>query len=112
MVRIAVPRWVGNVVTRYTLTDGPLKRLALGGSIRYYEGKPRVAAVVGGQEILPDKFTKDSWTVNPFISYRRKIGRIHWTAQLNVNNVFTDITDQGAQYRYPRYTEPRQSSIR
>jgi hypothetical protein len=25
-----------------------------------------------------------------------------------VNNIFNRITDQGAQYRYPRFTEPRQ----
>ena len=46
--------------------------------------------------------------MNPFVSYRRRIGRINWTAQVNINNLFDEVTDQGAQYRYPRYTDPRQ----
>jgi outer membrane receptor for ferric coprogen and ferric-rhodotorulic acid len=108
MVRISVKRWVGNLVTRYTFTEGAFKGLALGGSVRFTDGKPRVAAVVGGVEVLPATFTEDTWTVNPFVSYRRKIGRIMWTGQVNVQNAFDEITDQGAQYRYPRYTEPRQ----
>ena len=108
MVRISIKRWVGNFVTRYTITEGGLKGLALGASARYYDGKPRVAAVVDGVRVLPDTTTEDTLTVNPFISYRRRIGRITWLAQVNVNNVFDKITDQGAQYRYPRYTEPRQ----
>ena len=108
MVRISIKRWTGNFVTRYSFTEGALKGLAVGGSVRFYDGKPRVAAIVGGVEILPETFTEDTWTVNPFVSYRRKLGRITWLGQLNVNNVFDRITDQGAQYRYPRYTEPRQ----
>jgi outer membrane receptor protein involved in Fe transport len=108
MVRVSTTRWVGSAVTRYSFTQGALKGLAVGGSVRYYDGKPRVAAVVGGVPVLPDTFTDHLWTVNPFASYRRKIGRLTWTAQVNVNNLFDTITDQGAQYRYPRYTEPRQ----
>jgi outer membrane receptor protein involved in Fe transport len=108
MVRVNVKRWVANAVTRYTFTEGAFKGLAMGGSVRYYDGKPRVGAVVGGVEILPATMTVHQWTVNPFISYRRKVARIMWTAQINVNNLFDEITDQGAQYRYPRYTEPRQ----
>jgi hypothetical protein len=52
--------------------------------------------------------TEDQITFSPFASYRRRVGRMTWIAQINVNNVFNQITDQGAQYRYPRYTEPRQ----
>ena len=108
MVRISVPRQTGSLVTRYTLREGAFKGLALGTSARYYAGKPRVAAIVDLVPVLPDVITDDHWTVNPFVSYRRKIGRITWTGQLNVNNIFNKITDQGAQYRYPRFTEPRQ----
>lgn len=107
-VRVSIKRWVGNLVTRYTFTAGALKGLALGGSVRYFDGKPRREAVVGGVEVLPAMFTDSQWTVNPFVSYRHRFGRITWTAQVNLNNVFNTITDQGAQYRYPRYTEPRQ----
>ena len=59
-------------------------------------------------EILPDTITADQLTINPFVSYQRKFGRITWIAQFNVNNILDKVTDQGAQYRYPRYTEPRQ----
>jgi iron complex outermembrane recepter protein len=108
MVRVSAKRWVGNLVTRYTITEGALKGFAVGGSVRYFDGKPRREVVVGGVEVLPETFTEDQWTFNPFASYRRRIGRITWTAQVNVNNLFNEVTDQGAQYRYPRYTEPRQ----
>jgi outer membrane receptor for ferric coprogen and ferric-rhodotorulic acid len=107
-VRISAKRWVGNAVTRYTFTEGVLRGFALGGSVRYFDGKPRREAEVGGIAVLPETFTDDQWTVNPFASYRRKLGRLTWIAQVNVNNVFNKVTDQGAQYRYPRYTEPRQ----
>jgi hypothetical protein len=107
-VRISAKRWVGNAVTRYTFTQGTLKGLALGGSVRYFDGKPRREAEVGGIAVLPETFTDNQWTVNPFVSYRRKLGPLTWTAQVNVSNVFNKVTDQGAQYRYPRYTEPRQ----
>jgi outer membrane receptor protein involved in Fe transport len=108
MVRVSLKRWTGNLVSRYTVSQGAFKGLAVGGSIRYYDGKPRREAVVGGVQVLPEIVTDNSWTINPFISYRRKLGRVMWTAQVNVNNVFDEVTDQGAQYRYPRYTEPRQ----
>lgn len=108
MVRISAQRWVGNIVTRYSFTRGNLKGLAVGGSVRYADGKPRREAVVGGVAVLPETTTENQWTVNPFASYRRRIGRINWTAQVNINNLFDEVTDQGAQYRYPRYTEPRQ----
>jgi outer membrane receptor protein involved in Fe transport len=107
MVRISTKRWVGNVVTRYSFTEGTLRGLALGSSVRYFDGKPRAAAVVGGVTVLPETFTEHQWTVNPFVSYSREVARIRWTVQVNVNNAFERVTDQGTQYRYPRYTEPR-----
>ena len=108
MVRISIPRRTGTFVTRYSFTETALKGLSLGTAMRYYDGKPRVAAVVDNVAVLPDTITKPQLTVSPFVSYRRKIGRITWVGQVNVNNLFNRITDQGAQYRYPRYTEPRQ----
>jgi outer membrane receptor for monomeric catechols len=96
------------VVTRYSFTEGTLKGLALGGSLRYRDGKPRAGAVVGGVMVLPETFTEHQWTVGPFVSYRRTVARVTWTMQVNVKNLFNDVTDQGTQYRYPRYTEPRQ----
>ena len=73
-------------------------------AIEMLESDPATAA----KHITDDFITEDTLTVNPFVSYQRKIGRITWVAQVNVNNVFEKITDQGAQYRYPRFTEPRQ----
>jgi outer membrane receptor protein involved in Fe transport len=108
MVKVSIPRRTGSFVTRYSFREGAVRGLSLGGAVRYYDGKPRVAAVVDGVQVLPDTITKQHLTVSPFASYRRKIGRLTWTGQVNVNNIFNRITDQGAQYRYPRYTEPRQ----
>ena len=88
--------------------EGAVRGISLGTAVRYYDGKPRVAAIVDNVQVLPDTTTKQQLTVSPFVSYRRKIGRITWTGQVNVNNIFNRITDQGAQYRYPRFTEPRQ----
>jgi outer membrane receptor for ferric coprogen and ferric-rhodotorulic acid len=108
MVRNSITRWAGSFVSRYSFTEGVLKGFALGGSVRYASGKPRAPAVVDNVQVLPDTITKPQLTVSPFAIYRRKIGRLTWTGQVNVNNIFNRITDQGAQYRYPRYTEPRQ----
>jgi outer membrane receptor for ferric coprogen and ferric-rhodotorulic acid len=33
---------------------------------------------------------------------------VTWTTQLNVNNVFDRVTEQGTAYRFVRYTNPRQ----
>ena len=108
MVKVSIPRRTGSFVTRYTFREGIARGLSLGTAVRYFDGKPRVAAVVDGVQVLPEPITKQHLTVSPFASYRRKIGRLTWTGQINVNNIFNRITDQGAQYRYPRYTEPRQ----
>jgi outer membrane receptor for ferric coprogen and ferric-rhodotorulic acid len=35
-------------------------------------------------------------------------GRVSWTGQVNVNNVFDRVTEQGTAYRFVRYTNPRQ----
>ena len=58
--------------------------------------------------MLPAITTDDYVLVNPFVAYRRKIGRLNWTLQLNVNNVFNKKVDVGNGYTWTRYTEPRQ----
>jgi hypothetical protein len=108
MVKVSIPRRTASFVTRYSFLEGAAKGITLGTAARYYDGKPRVAAIVDNVQVLPDTITKPQLIVSPFISYRRKLGRITWTGQMNVNNIFNRITDQGAQYRYPRFTEPRQ----
>jgi outer membrane receptor for ferric coprogen and ferric-rhodotorulic acid len=108
MVRVSIPRWTGSFVTRYRVSEGALRGLGIGTGVRYYSGKPRAPAIVDLVQVLPDGVTKQHLTVSPFVSYRRKVGRLTWTGQVNVNNISNRITDQGAQYRYPRYTEPRQ----
>ncbi len=97
-----------NLTSRYTFTQGRLKGLAIGGSARYVFGKPWAAINVGGQTVLPAIDTDDYFTVNPFVSYRRRFGKTEWTAQINVNNLFDKVTDQGSAWRYSRWTDPRQ----
>jgi outer membrane receptor for ferric coprogen and ferric-rhodotorulic acid len=101
-------RATANLTTRYTFTTGPLKGFAAGVGARYAKGKPRIALLVGGIEVVPARETDDYILTNPFFSCRRKFGRTHWTLQLNINNVFGVHSDQGNHFRWPRYTEPRQ----
>ena len=97
-----------SLTSRYTFTQGALRGLSVGGSARYVFGKPWAAINVGGQTVLPEKDTVDYYVVSPFVSYRRKFSKMAWTAQLNVNNLFDKVTDQGSAYRYTRWSDPRQ----
>lgn len=94
--------------TRYSLSEGALKGLALGLSGRFARGTPRVAQIINNVVVLPAGLTADDYVINPFVSYRRKFGRVAWTGQINVNNVFDRVTEQGTAYRFARYTNPRQ----
>ena len=58
--------------------------------------------------MLPRKVTDSQYVFSPFVSYRRKWRDFAWTAQINVNNIFDKVTDQGTAYRYTRWTDPRQ----
>ena len=97
-----------NLTSRYTFTQGALRGLSVGGSMRYVFGKPWAAINVGGQTVLPAKDTDSYVVVSPFVSYRAKWRRTSWTAQVNVNNLFDKVTDQGTAYRYTRWSDPRQ----
>ena len=51
---------------------------------------------------------RDDWIFGAFASYRHTFGRIKWTGQLNVNNVFDRVTARGT-YRNARFSpDPRQ----
>lgn len=104
----AVRRETANIATRYSFTEGKLKGFAAGVSARYALGKARAALSSGGVVVLPATRTDDYVLVNPFVSYRRRIGKFNTTVQLNVNNVMGVHSDQGNSYTWPRYTEPRQ----
>jgi outer membrane receptor for ferric coprogen and ferric-rhodotorulic acid len=97
-----------SLTSRYTFTQGALRGVAIGGSVRSIFGKPWAAIAVGGQTVLPAKDTEDYYVISPFASYRRKFGKTTWTAQINVNNLFDKVTDQGSAYRYTRWSDPRQ----
>ena len=101
-------RKTANLTTRYSFVQGPLRGLAVGGSVRRIFGKDWAAIAVGGQEVLPKKVTDNQYVVSPFVSYRSKWRSYAWTAQVNVNNLFDKTTDQGTAYRYTRWTDPRQ----
>ncbi|MCX6952090.1 MAG: hypothetical protein NTV51_07975 [Verrucomicrobia bacterium] len=103
-----VRRETANITTRYSLTQGRLKGAAIGVSARYAMGKPRAALSSGGVVVLPATRTSSYILTNPFVSYRRKLGRYNTTLQLNVNNVLGLNSDQGNSYTWPRKTEPRQ----
>ncbi len=104
----ALSRATVTFTTRYSFSEGAVKGLALGLSARFARGTPRVAQIINNEVVLPAGLTADDYVFNPFISYRRNLGRVNWTGQLNVNNVFDRVTEQGTAYRFARYTNPRQ----
>ncbi len=97
-----------SLVTRYSFTEGRFKGFSAGVAARYLKGKPWVNLVIANVEVLPARNTDDYILTNPFFFYTRKIGKLNWRFQLNVNNVFDVRSNQGNSYRWPRYTEPRQ----
>jgi outer membrane receptor for ferric coprogen and ferric-rhodotorulic acid len=106
-----VRRETASLVTRYSFDRGDLKGLALGVSARYALGKLRVnnpGNTVAGRILYPAGRTNDHVLVNPFASYRRKLLGRTWTLQVNVNNVFDLRSDQGNNWTWPRFTDPRQ----
>lgn len=98
-------RRTANLVARYSFTQGALRGVAAGAAARWTAGRPRAA--LGGVATLPATTTPDFVVVNPFVSYRTRIGKLGWSFQLNVNNVFNDDTDSGNSYTWARFTEPR-----
>ena len=101
-------RKTASLTTRYSVAQGALRGFSVGGSVRRIFGKDWAAISVGGVEVLPKKVTNSQYVVSPFASYRRKWRDTTWTAQVNVNNLFDKVTDQGTAYRYTRWTDPRQ----
>jgi outer membrane receptor for ferric coprogen and ferric-rhodotorulic acid len=101
-------RATASLTTRYSFTEGRLKGVNAGVAARWARGRDRAAIAISGVEVLPAITTDDYTLVNPFVSYRRKVGRYNVTAQLNVNNVFNTKVDVGNSYTWARYTEPRQ----
>lgn len=97
-----------NLTARYSFTQGPLRGFALGAAARYQMGKPIAGISVAGVVVIPSKYTDDQYVFSPFASYRRKFGRVQWTGQVNVQNVFDRVSFQGGNYRNNRLTDPRQ----
>jgi outer membrane receptor protein involved in Fe transport len=107
----AVRRETANIATRYSFEQGPLKGFAVGVSARYALGLLRAASpgnVVAGYELYPNGRTDDYVLVNPFFTYRRKLAKLAWLFQLNVNNAFDLRSNHGNSWTWPRYLEPRQ----
>lgn len=101
-------RGTASLTTRYSFQEGRLKGFTAGASARYARGRDRAGVTIAGVQVLPPITTDDYVLVNPFFSYRRKVGRLHWTLQLNINNLLDVKVDVGNSYTWARYTEPRQ----
>ena len=99
----------GSFVTRYDLREGRLRGLGLGTSVRWAHGRVRDPGglFITGQLVVPERQNADELVVSPFAKYTFKVGPVRWTAQVNVDNAFNNVTNQGRIARYPRYTEPR-----
>ena len=99
----------GSIVSRYDLRSGPLAGLGLGGSLRWARGRVRDPGglFISGVLVIPERRNADELVFSPFVKYSARFGRVRWTGQLNVDNAFNNVTNQGRIARYPRYTDPR-----
>jgi len=106
-------RYRGSFVTRYDFRAGALQGLSVGGSLRWARGARRNPGglFITGVLVVPERQNADECVFSPFLKYSRKVGRVNWAAQLNLDNVFNNVTNQGTTARYPRYTEPRQITL-
>jgi outer membrane receptor for ferric coprogen and ferric-rhodotorulic acid len=102
-------RYRGSFVSRYDFRSGPLQGFSVGGSVRWSRGARRNPGglFITGVLVVPERQNADECVFSPFFKYSRKFGRVNWAAQLNIDNVFNNVTNQGTTARYPRYTEPR-----
>ncbi|MEY2879081.1 MAG: hypothetical protein RLZZ15_1461, partial [Verrucomicrobiota bacterium] len=99
----------GSFVTRYDFREGRFRGFSVGGSIRWAHGRVRDPGglFISGQLVIPERVNADEFVVSPFFKYSAKFGAVRWTGQLNVDNAFNNVTNQGRIARYPRYTDPR-----
>jgi outer membrane receptor for ferric coprogen and ferric-rhodotorulic acid len=103
----------GNFVSRYELREGRLRGLSIGGALRWAHGRMRDPGglTITGQLVVPERQNADEFTLSPFFKYSAKFGKVRWTGQLNIDNAFNNVTNQGRIARYPRYTDPRQITL-
>lgn len=99
----------GTFVTRYDFREGRLRGFSAGGSLRWAHGRLRDPGglTISGQLVLSERLNADEFVVSPFFKYTAKFGAVRWTGQLNIDNAFNNVTNQGRIERYPRYTDPR-----
>jgi len=103
----------GSFVTRYDFREGRFRGLGLGSSFRWARGRVRDPGnlFITGQLVIPERVNADEFVTSPFIKYTAKFRRVTWTGQLNIDNIFNNVTNQGRISRYPRYTDPRQITV-
>ncbi|WP_414661726.1 TonB-dependent siderophore receptor [Horticoccus sp. 23ND18S-11] len=103
----------GSLVSRYDIREGRLRGLGVGASLRWARGRVRDpgSLFITGQLVIPERRNADEFVFSPFFKYSAKFGPVRWTGQLNLDNVFNNVTNQGRIARYPRYTEPRQITL-
>ena len=94
-------KWRWNMVTNYQFQDGGfLKGFEVGGAVRWQDkaavGYPIILVESEGDILQQPNlsnpfFTPSTWNGDLFVRYKRQLtNRIHWTAQLNLRNVFGD----------------------
>ena len=86
---------------------------SVGAAARWVHGRTRDPGglFISGVLVVPERANADEFIVSPFVKYSARFGRVRWTAQLNVDNAFNNVTNQGRIARYPRYTDPRQITL-
>ncbi len=115
-------KYSANLTNNYTFTEGRLRGLTIGGTV-FFRAKDRsypftqVTRDANGVVIDSERrmfSVPDSVRVNAVISYKRKLGRVDWVSQINIDNLLDSskviILPNGntGDPRTARYTfEPR-----
>ena len=92
--------------SRYTLTEGPLKRLGFGLGVRYY-GPAQTSIPIGGDDLganfAPTPDAADRWRFDAAVYYNFNWLDANWRLSLNIYNLADDTVGltmgfMGAQY--------------
>jgi outer membrane receptor for monomeric catechols len=91
--------------SRYTLTEGPLKRLGFGLGMRYY-GPAQTSIPIGGDDLgenfAPTPDTGDRWRFDAALYYNLNWLDANWRVSLNVYNLADDTENlTTASYIHP-----------
>ena len=105
--------WSPQVNTRYDFSSGALRGLFVGGAAIWYDRQEIADTFSVATPSSPAVLTRagydiDAYTlVNAFVGYSRRLGKVQWRGQVNVNNLLDKQVRLGG-YTSGRFNAPRQ----